>query len=212
MSEHSKSNNIALIIVLVIVLIGAAGGAWYFLKYKPELEAKEKARLEQIAQQKEKEKKQKQAAENKAKYDNLIEQADSAFEQQQWQKAYGLYSEASSVLPNQDYCQNRLDLVRKKLDEQAAIQKRIEAGILEMIDSKTGRFYVIVSSSVDIDLATDYALELMRQGYNARIIKDAGVKKLFNRVTVADYSTVEVAERESENYRALSEKVWVLKY
>lgn len=211
-ADTKQSNNIFLIIFLAIMLLGAVGGAYYFLKYKPEQEAIEKARLEQIAQQKAAEKQKKKAAELRTKYDKLIKQADEAYDQQDWQRAYSIYSEASSVLANQDHCQKRLDAVQQKLDEQKANQERIEAGIVETIDSKTGRFYVIVSSSVDVDLAKDYAIELMRQGYNARIIKDGGIKRLFNRVTVADYNSVEEAEQKSENFKALSDKVWVLKY
>ena len=63
-------------------------------------------------------------------------------------------------------------MVNAKLDEIAAREARREEGVIETITSPNGRFYVIVSSSVDDDLAMDYARKLSQQGNNIKIIRN----------------------------------------
>ena len=79
MNEYSNqgSNKTGVIVIVVVLVVVVFSGIWYFAKYKPEQEAKEQARLEQIAQEEAEQKKKEQAARNKARFDQLIENADA---------------------------------------------------------------------------------------------------------------------------------------
>lgn len=213
MSEQSNRNGKAavVIVILVFVLAGLAG-TWYWFRYKPEQEAKEKARLEQITKE-EAEKKAKELAEqNKVKYDKLIENANAEFEQGNWRKAQSLYTEASSLFPDQQYPKDQLALVNAKLDELAALEAKRAAGIVERVSSRTGRFYVVVSSSIDGDLAMDYARKLAKEGNYVKIIRHDAPKHFYYRVSPGDYDTREQAETAAASFSNSGEGVWVLKY
>lgn len=211
MSEHSNRNGkIIIIIAVVVLLLAGAAAAWYFVKYKPEQEALEKARLEQIAKQEaEKKKKEEAEAEQKAKYDKLIKDADAAFAGENWGAARSLYTEASALFSDQQYPKDQLVLVKVKLDELAALEANRAAGIIEMVSSPAGRFFVIVSSSIDDDLAMDYANKLSKEGNNLKIIEPNPTNFLFHRVSIGDYETREQAERASTSFGG---EAWVLKY
>ncbi|MEQ9403875.1 MAG: hypothetical protein RIM99_09835 [Cyclobacteriaceae bacterium] len=215
MNQHSKGNSKtkAVILIMVIVLAGSAG-AWYWLMYKPEQEAKEKARLEQIAKEAAEQKRKEQAARKKVRYDKLLEEADTEFKQSNWEAALSLYTEASSLFPDQKYPQDQLILVNVKLDEKAALEANIAAGIVESVLSPVGRYFVIVSSSVDGDLAKDYAIKLAREGNNVKILEPNAnaMNNLFHRVSVGDYSTWDEAVNASTVYSSNGSEVWVLKY
>lgn len=213
MSEHSNRNSKAavVIVILVFVLAGLAG-AWYWFMYKPEQEAKEKARLEQIANEEAEKKAAELAAQNKVKYDKLIENADVEFEQGNWGKAQSLYTEASSLFPGQQYPQDQLALVNAKLDEMVVLAAKRAAGIVETVSSPTGRFYIIVSSSIDDDLAMDYASKLAKEGNNVKIIEHDANKLFYYRVSVGDYDTREQAETASASFSNYSSELWVLNY
>lgn len=209
MEDNSNRNKvIALVIILVLVL----GGAWYFFMYRPAQEAKEKARLAQIAQEEAERKRQEQEAKDKIRYDQLIQDADTAWAQEDWQAAYSLYTEASGLFPDQPYPKDQLTLVKAKLDELAAREARKAAGVVETVASPTGRFHVIVSSSVDGDLAMDYASQLANEGNSVKIIEPSGNNKLFHRVSVGDYATWDQALTATADFSKMGEGVWVLKY
>ena len=89
MSEepNRSSRTVGIIVILVLVLAGIVC-AWYFIMYKPEQEAKEKARLEQIAKEEAEQKAKELAAQNKIKYDQLIIDADAEFGKENWEAAY----------------------------------------------------------------------------------------------------------------------------
>ena len=78
---EEKSNSARNIIIVAVVAIVVIGGVlvWYFASYKPAQEAKEQARLEAIAKQEAEEKLKEQAAKRKARFDQLIKDADAAF-------------------------------------------------------------------------------------------------------------------------------------
>ncbi|MEO9871805.1 SPOR domain-containing protein [Ekhidna sp.] len=212
-NQSNRGNKTLLIILVIILLIGSALGIWYWGIYKPEQEAKEKARLEQVAKQEAEQKRKEQEAQKKINYDELIENADTEFEQENWETAYSLYSDASSLFPNQQYPQDQLALVNAELDEKAALEAKRAAGIVETVSSLTGRFYIIISSSVDGDLAMDYASKLSKEGNNVKIIEpDATTNKLFHRVSVGDYDTWDQAVNASTSFTNYGSEIWVLKY
>ena len=214
MADSNRSNNTAIIIVIVVIVLAGLAGAWYFFMYKPEQEAKEKARLEQIAKEEAEKKRKEQEAQKKAKYDQLIADADAEFNQENWENAYSLYSEASSLYPDQPYPQDQLALVNATLDEIAELEARKAAGIVENITSRTGRYFVVVSSSIDDDLAMDYANKLAKEGNIVKVIEHDTDTLLYYRVSVADYDTWDQAVNAMASFGAYGngEGVWVLKY
>ncbi|WP_424964386.1 hypothetical protein [Ekhidna sp.] len=208
----NQSNKAAVIIVVIIVVLAGSMGVWYFGFYKPEQEAKEQARQEQLAKQEAEKKQQEEAARRKTRYDQLIVDADAAFDQENWVSAQSLYSEASSLFPNQAYPQDRLTFVNEKLDEIAAMEARREAGVIETISSPTGRFYVIVSSSIDDDLAMDYARKLSQEGNDVKLVQHNYNELPFHGVSVADYDSWAQAEAALNSNTGFTGNAWVLKY
>ncbi|WP_258104512.1 SPOR domain-containing protein [Marinoscillum sp. MHG1-6] len=213
MSEDSINVGkiIGIILIVVLVLGGGAGGYYWFV-YKPAQEAKEIARYQQIAKEEEEKKAKELAEQNNAKYEELIADADAAFEQEDWETAQSLYSEASAILPDKKYAQDQLALVNDKLSEKTALEEKRAAGIVETISSRTGRYYVIVSSSIDDDLAMDYAKKLAQEGNYVKIIEHNTDKLTYFRVAVADYETNEDAENASSTFSSYGEGIWVLRY
>ncbi|WP_425391477.1 hypothetical protein [Ekhidna sp.] len=212
MSESNSSGRVIIVIAIVTVIVLGAIGAWYFGFYKPEQEAKEQARLEQIAQAEAEKKRQEDAARRKARYDQLITDGDSAFDQEDWESARSLYSEASSLFPNEPYPQNQLNLVNGKLDEIAEREAKRAAGEIETITTPTGRYYVIVSSNIDDDLAMDYAQKLSEEGTNVKLVQHNYNELPFHGVSVADYDTWDQANAALASFSNFGANVWVLKY
>lgn len=211
MEEHSNGNSktIGIIITLIIVLL-LIGGGWYWLSYKPEQEAKEKARQEQLAIAAAKKKREEAAARKKAKYDQLISNGDKEFEQEYWETAKSSYAEASSLFPKEQYPKDQLAIVNQKLDEIAAQVNAV--GRVETVSSSTGRFYVVVSSSIDGDLAMDYGNKMAEDGNRVKIIEPYGSIK-FYRVSLGDYDNWDSAITASSSFSSIDgDAVWVLEY
>ncbi len=200
------------IVVTVVVILAVLAGVWYFFMYKPAQEAKEKARLEQLAKEKAEKKRQEEEARKKAQYEKLIADADAEFEQENWENAKTLYTNASNLFPNETYPKDQLTLVNATLDQIAELEARRAAGIIETISSETGRFYVVVSSSVDDDLAMDYAKKLVKEGNIVKIIEPSYRNKLFYRVSLGDYDTWDQAVASIGTFSSYGNGVWVLKY
>ena len=216
-NTHSMSRTPKIIVIVLLVIAGLAGSLYWFV-YKPEQEAKEKARLEeeekarleQIANEEAEANAKALAAQNKAKttYDSLLANADAAFEQQNWEVARPLYTSALEIFPTEPYPRDQLTALEQKV----ALAARLAAGIIEEVTSATGRYYVILSSSVDGDLAKDYALKLLKDGTDVKIIRHYAPDHLYYRVAVEDFDTPEAAKSASETYLSTSSGVWVLKY
>lgn len=207
--QNKSIRNIVIVVIVVIVLVT---GGWYLLKYKPEQQAIEKARLEQQAKEEAEQKRKALAAQKQAKYTQLIKEADAAFVQEQWERAQSLYSQASGLFPDQAYPLDQLTLVNAKLDQLAALAAKRAAGIIEMVSSPTGRYYIIVSSSIDEDLAKDYAEKLANDGNNVKIIVIDAVKQLYYCVAVADYSTRKEAEDARPSFSSYQKGIVIQKY
>ncbi len=86
-----------------------------------------------------------------------------------------------------------------------------QAGVFE-INGPTGRYHVIVASSIDKDLVHDYGNKLAKQGMMCNILAPLGNKK-FHRLSVADYVSLnDAAIRSEELKHTLGEDVWVIRY
>jgi hypothetical protein len=177
--------------------------------YMPDQAAKEKARQEQISKERAREAqiaKEKQAEKKKANYNNLIEEADIAFEEENWGSAQSSYSQAISLFPNEPYPQDQLALVTENLAGTST------PGTIERITSATGRFYIVVSSSIDGDLAMDYANKMAAEGESVKMIEPYDNIR-FYRVSLGDYAAWDKAVSVSTSLSsAYGEAIWVLKY
>lgn len=103
-----------------------------------------------------------------------------------------------------------------RLEEEARLQAEEDAkpkiGTIETISQKTSRYYVVVSSGLDGDLAMDYAKKEVNNGTNIKLLSPLGTNK-FYRVTVADYDTWVEAENAANDMKStFGDGVWVLKY
>lgn len=212
MNKNANSSRTGIVIAIVVLILIVSAGAWYLFVYKPEQEAKEKARLEQLAKEEAEEKRKELEAQKKTKYEKLIEDANAAYEQENLENALYLYTEAQSIFPDEPYPQEQLNLVNEKLDEIAAIEARKAAGVVETVSSSTGRYYVVISSSVDGDLAMDYASKLAKEGTEVKIIEPNDTNKLFHRVSVGDYDSWDRALAAAESLTGYDSSAWVLRF
>jgi len=98
---------------------------------------------------------------------------------------------------------------RRKADSLANASK---VGMVETLNGRTGRYYVVVASAVDDDLLMDYAKKLSGSGVSSKIIPPFAKYK-FYRLTIADGDTFasaqEVANSKKSEY---GDALWVLKY
>jgi hypothetical protein len=87
-----------------------------------------------------------------------------------------------------------------------------ETGSFETINTGTGRYYIVLNSFVDEDLAEDYARQLSGQGLSTYIISPQGGRG-FNRVVIdRDFGTWNEAENMlNEMKGTFGADIWVLK-
>lgn len=96
-------------------------------------------------------------------------------------------------------------------EEPEPIEPVKTAGVFE-INEPTGRYHVIVASSIDVDLIRDYGNKLAAQGMTCNILAPRGNKK-FHRLSVDDYVLLNDASIKSEQLKGtLGEDVWVIRY
>lgn len=96
--------------------------------------------------------------------------------------------------------------------EAEAAASESNSGSFETIPNRTGRYYVVVASAIDMDLATDYAKKLAQEGKNAKILAPKGNNK-FHRVAVGDYENLAGAQEDLSDFRSrYGNEVWVVKF
>jgi hypothetical protein len=90
----------------------------------------------------------------------------------------------------------------------------VEEGSFEAINAPTGRYYIVLNSFLDEDLAKDYAQNLAMEGVDTKIIPPSEAKKGFNRVVLSnEYSTWQSAEASLRELKGIfGESIWVLRY
>ena len=121
------------------------------------------------------------------------------------------------------------DADRKKKEEALEEQRRLQeeqqkaaaekaaatppAGTIETLSGRSGRYYVVVASSIDGDLIMDYAKKLSSKGVTSRIIPPFGKTK-FHRLSVADGDTYANAQATADGMKGgdYGDKIWVIKY
>ena len=115
---------------------------------------------------------------------------------------------------------------RKQADRQAALKREEEqkvaaalpppapaTGTIVTLSGRSGRYYVVIASSIDGDLIMDYAKKLSGKGVSTKIIPPFG-KSSFHRLAVAEGDTYETTQARADELKAgdYGDKLWVVKY
>lgn len=87
-----------------------------------------------------------------------------------------------------------------------------ESGTIQTLTEKTGRYYVIVHSSIDGELIMDQAKKFSAQGLSTSIIPPFGKWK-FNRLAITSEGTFSLAQQQAEQLKEkYGQDLWVLRY
>ncbi len=85
-------------------------------------------------------------------------------------------------------------------------------GSITAISGKTGRYYVVVGSFIDGDLAGDYAKKLAAQGKQVTLIEPTGGRK-FYRLGIMDAASFSEASAQLDDLKStFGQEIWVYKY
>jgi hypothetical protein len=87
------------------------------------------------------------------------------------------------------------------------------AGTIETLSGRSGRYYVVIASSIDGDLIMDYAKKLSAKGVGTKIIPPFG-KSSFHRLAVAEGETYETTQATADEMKGgdYGNNLWVVKY
>ncbi len=96
--------------------------------------------------------------------------------------------------------------------QEALANAKPAVGTIEVLNARTRRYYVVITSDIDDDLLMDYAKKLSAQGVNLKVIPPFGGKN-FHRLAIADHDTFAQAQANADAAKATyGNGVWVLKY
>ena len=98
----------------------------------------------------------------------------------------------------------------KRMADSLANAKPAE-GAIETLSSRTGLYYVVVSSDIDDDLIMDYAKKLSKKGVSSKIIPPHGKVKFF-RIAVAEAGSYGDAQAKADGMKGDYTDAWVVKY
>ena len=85
-------------------------------------------------------------------------------------------------------------------------------GSVTAITGKTGRYYVVVGSFIDGDMASDYAKKLAAQGQEVTLIEPTGDRK-FYRLGIYGADSFAEASAELDNLKnTFGQDIWVVRY
>jgi len=93
------------------------------------------------------------------------------------------------------------------------IEESVEEGFVQTINAPTGRYYIVINSFFDGDLAVDYANQLAEDGFDSKILSPPE-KKGFHRVVInEEFGTWQDAEANKGQFiEIFGEDIWVLKF
>ena len=92
-------------------------------------------------------------------------------------------------------------------DEQAS-----QMAEFSTISEPTGRYYIVVASFVDVDMARDLGEKMKGNGVSTALLAPKGNRK-FNRLTMGDFgSFMEAQEAANKLKGEFGNELWVLKY
>ncbi len=85
-------------------------------------------------------------------------------------------------------------------------------GEITTISASAGRYYIVVASFIDDDMAKDHANDLAAQGASVKIVEPFNERKYY-RVSVADYGSRQDAINATEQLKSqYGQDIWALKY
>lgn len=171
---------------------------------------------------------------NQVKYTELIKEGKDRMAENNHQAAIGAWEKALKIKPKSDEAPKliasakeaiaRAEAEAKKKKEEAdrlaaaeaakeaEEEAKPEVGTIKTLSARTGRYHVIVGSSIDGDLAMDYANKMVKKGVNINIIQPFGGKK-FHRIAMGNYDTFADAQKVADQLKPeYGESLWVLKY
>jgi hypothetical protein len=100
----------------------------------------------------------------------------------------------------------------ERLKAEAAAKAKPADGTIETLSGRTGHYYVVISSSVDGDLAMDRAKKLSTEGKSSKIIPPFGKWKYY-RLCIGDFDSFASAQSSADASKAeFGEALWVMKY
>jgi cbb3-type cytochrome oxidase subunit 3 len=104
-----------------------------------------------------------------------------------------------------------------RLAEEERLKREAEAaqpkeGSFQIVEERTGRYYVIVATAIDDDLLQDYAKKLSATGISSKMIPPFGKTK-FYRLAIDDQDSWDAAQAKADGLKTqYGDAVWVLKY
>jgi hypothetical protein len=106
--------------------------------------------------------------------------------------------------------QRKIEAERRAADSLASLTPAV--GVIDTLTERTGRYYVVVASSIDGDLILDYAKKLSPKGVTPRIIPPHGKIK-FYRLAIADGDTYASTQATADQMKGeYGDGAWVVKY
>jgi len=106
----------------------------------------------------------------------------------------------------------RLEEEERRRAEELLANATPAEGTIEVLNERTNRYYVVITSAIDGDLAMDYAKRLSKKGVSTKVIPPFGKSK-FNRLAIADHATWAEAQANAESVKGeYGDAVWVIKY
>jgi cytoskeletal protein RodZ len=101
----------------------------------------------------------------------------------------------------------------KQKAETVVAEVKPAVGTIETLSGRSGRYYVVIASSIDGDLIMDYAKKLSAKGATLKIIPPFGKTK-FHRLAVSDADTYANAQAAADGMKGgeYGNNVWVVKY
>jgi len=100
----------------------------------------------------------------------------------------------------------------ERLKREAEANAKPTVGAIETLGQRTGHYFVIISSSVDGDLAMDRAKKLSAKGVGSKIIPPFGKWK-FYRLGIGDFDSFASAQSSADASKSeYGDALWVMKY
>ncbi len=99
-----------------------------------------------------------------------------------------------------------------RIKREAEANAKPTVGAIETLEQRTGHYFVIISSSIDGDLAMDQAKKLSEKGVSSKIIPPFGKWK-FYRLGIGDYDSFASAQSSADASKGeYGDALWVMKY
>ena len=108
--------------------------------------------------------------------------------------------------------QARLEREREEAAQQEVVEAEPEPGTSTTISESTGRYYVVIGSFIDADLAGDLVAKLSANGVTTMVLMPK-TEKIYTRVALSDFGSWAEAQSVAEQMKGeYGDKVWVYKY